>query len=151
MRKLLLAVDGSKHSDRAADLAGRLSQKFEAVVDILNVVSASGLVSPGMHPYVSGYAQLEDVGTARQALLESAGASLVTTAARRVEAAGGTVHHEEVIVGDPADEIVNLANRAHSDWIVMGRRGLGDFRGLVLGSVSHRVSQMVDKTLVTTG
>jgi len=151
MKKLLLAVDGSEHSDRAADLAGKLSKGFGAKVDVLNVVSGSGLVSPGMHPYVSGYTQLEDVGTARQALLESAGATLVTTAARRVETAGGTVHNEEVIVGDPADEIANLARRANSDCIVMGRRGLGDIRGLLLGSVSHRVSQMVDKTLITTG
>lgn len=149
MKRILLATDGSEHANRAADLAGQLSKQFEATVDVLNVVANKQLVSPGMHSYATGYVQLEDVNAARQALLESAGATVVTAAARRVESNGGQVHHEEVVVGDPAVEIVNLAKRTNCDCIVMGRRGLGDIKGLLLGSVSHKVGQLSDKTLVT--
>ena len=43
--------------------------------------------------------------------------------------------------GDPAHRIVETAGRENVELIVMGRRGLGDLKGLLLGSVSHKVAQ----------
>lgn len=43
--------------------------------------------------------------------------------------------------GDPAKEILSVASEEQADVIVMGRRGLGDLAGLLLGSVSRRVTQ----------
>ena len=71
-------------------------------------------------------------------------------AAARVRHAEGKVDGEEVVIGDPAREIVAAADRLDTDCIVMGRRGLGDVGGLRMGSVSHQVGHLTDKTLVTT-
>jgi nucleotide-binding universal stress UspA family protein len=71
-------------------------------------------------------------------------------AAARVRHAEGKVDGEEVVIGDPAREIVAAADRLDTDCIVMGRRGLGDVGGLRMGSVSHKVGHLTDKTLVTT-
>jgi nucleotide-binding universal stress UspA family protein len=44
-----------------------------------------------------------------------------------------------VVVGHPADEIVRAAAEADIDLVVVGARGLGRFKRLLLGSVSERV------------
>ena len=43
----------------------------------------------------------------------------------------------ELVEGDPADELVTLAHEAA--LLVVGTRGLGAFRGMLLGSVSSDV------------
>ena len=45
----------------------------------------------------------------------------------------------EVQVGEPAEEIVDLARLEGYDLIVMGCRGIGQMKELLIGSVSHRV------------
>jgi len=53
------------------------------------------------------------------------------------------------MVGEPAEEIVRLANEEHVDLIVMGthgRRGLGR---LVMGSVAERVVRLANCPVVT--
>ena len=44
-----------------------------------------------------------------------------------------------VVVGHPAEEIVRAAAEPGTDLVVVGARGLGRFRRLLLGSVSERV------------
>jgi nucleotide-binding universal stress UspA family protein len=46
--------------------------------------------------------------------------------------------------GDPAREILSLAREQHANLIIMGRRGLGDLAGLLLGSVSQKVTQLAE-------
>ena len=50
---------------------------------------------------------------------------------------------------DPATAILNTLKAKGADTVVMGRRGLGDAAGLLLGSVSHKVCQLSDATCVT--
>lgn len=150
MDRILLAVDGSDPSLRAADFSGELSGRSGAVVDVLYVVPDHDLAAPGLYGYVSQYPDLQEFYETRRAVLESAGARVAMDAARRVEASGGIVGDEEVRVGDPAHEIIEMTKLAKADCVVMGRRGLGDVGGLLLGSVSHKVGQLCERTLITT-
>ncbi len=150
MDRVLLATDGSESAVGAAVLSGELSRRFGAMVDIVHVVRDHDLTSPGLYDYLTEYSDLEEYYDIRRAALESAGSRVVTEAARTVEDAGGSVDHEEVVVGDPASEIVEMAKLLKSDCIVMGRRGLGGIGGIVLGSVSHKVAQLSARTLITT-
>ena len=45
----------------------------------------------------------------------------------------------EIIEGDPATAIIDVAATRKSDLIVMGSRGLGRLAGLLLGSTSQKV------------
>jgi len=47
--------------------------------------------------------------------------------------------HTELIEGDSAEAIIDVAKTRKSDVIVMGSRGLGRLAGLVLGSTSQKV------------
>ncbi len=145
MKKILLAVDGSDHSMRAARMAGELASHLDGTVDVLNVVPEAKLVAP-----IAEYAELEHVYITQRDLLKSAGSEIVARASAEVGNTGGSVGRAEVEIGSPARTIVEYADAWENDCIVMGRRGLGDIKGLLMGSVSHRVGQLSDKTLVTT-
>ena len=49
--------------------------------------------------------------------------------------------HEELLEGPAAEGLLKVAEARNADLIVMGTRGLGTLRGLLLGSVSSRVVQ----------
>jgi nucleotide-binding universal stress UspA family protein len=49
-----------------------------------------------------------------------------------------------VVRGDPAEAIIEIAERESPDLIVIGRRGLGRLNGLLVGSVSERVARHAD-------
>ena len=51
--------------------------------------------------------------------------------------------------GDPVKGILQAAEQAKANLIVMGCRGLSDLKGLLMGSVSHKVSQLAPCTCVT--
>ena len=51
--------------------------------------------------------------------------------------------------GDPALVIIKTADDIKADMIVLGSRGLSDFQGMLVGSVSHKVSHHAKCTCVT--
>ncbi len=144
---IVLAVDGSEHSDRAAAFAGQLSQWSGEVVDILHVVHEPDVIPAAV---MREYSNLEHVYVTQRDMLENVGAQIVANAAQIVRSNGGTVGHEEVEVGSAPQEISAYADRVNAHSIVLGRRGLGDVQGLFLGSVSHRVGHLSHRTLITT-
>ena len=54
-----------------------------------------------------------------------------------------------VQIGEPADKIIEYANANGIDMIVMGSRGLGPIRLLLMGSVSNKVCNLANCTCVT--
>jgi nucleotide-binding universal stress UspA family protein len=57
--------------------------------------------------------------------------------------------HGLLVEGGSARTILKLAADRKVDLIVMGRRGLGDLQGLLLGSVSHKVSNLAECACLT--
>ncbi len=148
MDRILLAVDGSEHAQRAARVAGELSKGLGASVDVINVVPERRMV-PGDAMVARG--SLEHVYVSEREILREAGQQVVGQAARIVRDEGGTVGDEAVLMGDAAHRIAEQAEASKVDCIVLGRRGLGDIGGLFMGSVSHKVANLTHTTLITTG
>ena len=149
MRRILLAIDGSEHSDRAAELAGELSAAFGARVNVMHVVPEMDVLPARLHAYTHDFTQLERAYIVRRDLLETAGKEMVSAAAEAVRQRGGEVSSEDVMFGRPDHMIASKADQADVDFIVMGRRGLGEVKTLFMGSVSTKVGQLSDRTLIT--
>ena len=58
---------------------------------------------------------------------------------KQTEADGGTVAQAHLRLGRPDEQIVALAEEIGAGLIVMGSRGLGGLRRLLMGSVSDSV------------
>jgi nucleotide-binding universal stress UspA family protein len=124
-RSILVAVDGSTHSERALEEAIDLARSQGARLTLVTVATR-----PAIWP--SGYQR-----AVADSELEEAARGVVDEAAEKVpdEIPQATV----VRLGRPAEEIVRRAKDGLHDLIVMGARGRGAATSLLLGSVSHGV------------
>jgi nucleotide-binding universal stress UspA family protein len=148
IRTILVATDGSSHADKAVSLGGELAQAHDATIILLHVISDIGSeISEGIPKHLQELADIEhlkigDILTViGEEILERARAQLREQGVEKVVTAMPS--------GSPAQAILDYA-KAHSvDLIVMGSRGLGSFEGLMLGSVSHKVSHLAPCSCLT--
>ena len=82
-------------------------------------------------------------------MIAALGDQIVSNAAKNAGKAGVTKVAQEVRLGDYANSILEVADQANADIIVMGRRGLSNLKGFVTGSVSHKVSQRAECSVLT--
>ena len=77
------------------------------------------------------------------------GERLLDSVAAQVMNHGGHEPIMDVREGHPASEILSCAQDHGVDMIVMGTRGLGGLQELLMGSVSHKVTQLATCPCVT--
>ena len=74
---------------------------------------------------------------------------LVETAELKLRELGLSDIGLSIDTGNVASKIVEFSQENDVDLIVMGRRGLGDLGGLLMGSVSHKVCHLADCACLT--
>ena len=124
LRRILCPVDFSQCSLKAAEYAFVLAQRCRAMVEIVHVWQPGGKgvdFRGPMSAYVGGEAE---VGRA----LERIRPAFSEVACR---------HH--LLVGDPADEILQLAVEHQIDLIVIGTHGRTGLSRWILGSVTETI------------
>ncbi len=129
--RILLATDGSEEAELAALRAVDLAERTDSELHVVHVgVVPSFLRSdPGTRGYDGKlYEQIEEESRER-----------LRKQSLRVKAAGGTVAGTHLRMGAVPLEIVALAEELGADLIVMGSRGLGGLRRVLMGSVSDSV------------
>lgn len=124
LKTLVVPYDGS-------DSAGRALRQAITLGATLHVINAQ--------PQVDDLAALrfrtqEEIDS----FLRERGRSTLEPAAQMLTEAG-VPHELHLVVGDPAEHIVELAQRLGADAIVMGTHGRSAIGNLVLGSVATRV------------
>ncbi len=128
MRKLLIAVDGSQHSDHAVLFAVNFVKEHGPVeIHLINVEPKPvAWQTRGMEP------------EAIRAHLAALSHQTMRSAHDILKAADITCRMHARI-GDVAEEVVAQAEKLGCDTIILGTRGLGAIAGFSLGSISRKV------------
>ena len=127
----LLATDGSEDAGRAALAAADLSKRTGSELHLVHVLPQYPQYAyPGVTPQVYSHVLEETLREARDLLDEQP---------KRIEDGGGRVAQTHTRRGSAADEILDLTEELEAGLIVVGSRGLGPVKHLILGSVSEGV------------
>ena len=150
---ILAAVDGSEHGRRAATLAGDLAGRYGARLVIVHVMTSEPM--PGELKDLAVEAAVPVLG-----LVEAPAASLLLSPAEdssmravvgervldealELARGQGAADAETLLLrGDAATVILERVAQEGAELVVMGAKGLGALKNLLLGSVSQKVSQL---------
>jgi len=141
VRCLVVGVDGSKDAAEALAFAIRLASSLEAEIVAVFAsestlhLSHAGLYGKRMTPPGSGRSRVSQVDDFVERWCQPLAES-------------GVPYRTIVEPGDPSLVIAGVAERLDADLVVVGRRGLGPIAGLVLGSVSERLSHACRRPVV---
>ena len=127
-KKVLVPVDGSDNARLACDHAIAIARSANLELVLLHCYGE-------LPATIGGDARDEIIAEA-----EAEGNALLAPFKKKCDENGVSckpvVHN-----GSASRTIVHVAQEQGCDLIVMGSRGLSDFSGMVMGSVSHRVLQ----------
>ena len=128
--KILIATDGSEHSQRAIEAAAKLARAAPRLeVVLLNVCDGPLL-----------YGDLPQFDTEAIEVAQRKQQDTVLAAAQeQAKTSGLKVAATQRVTGLAAPEIVRVATECAVDQIVMGTRGMGAVGSLFLGSVAQHV------------
>lgn len=171
--KILVPVDGSSNARKAVQIAGDLAAKYDAELILLHVLLRGHLDEGLKH-----YAEVEGIGIGagrslskavssipegrfpvsmlpgngvetEEEILNAAGELILRTASDAAKKRGAKKIRSIVEDGDAAQRILQKAKAEDAGLIVMGTRGFSDLKGIFLGSVSHKVTQIANCPVMT--
>jgi nucleotide-binding universal stress UspA family protein len=120
--KILLATDGSEDAALAARAATELSNRTASELHVVHVWHDAP--TPHFHSFVRAQLRQEAEEVLRKQL-------------ERIDQAGGTVAEAHLREGRTIDEILDLSEELEVGLLIVGSRGLGGAKRILLGSVSE--------------
>ena len=171
MKNILVATDGSRPADKAVAFAADLARRFDAELTVTHVATPERISAEDRHLIETEYAaelaqrvkgiqpgatiDVEEYAPSTS-LQEQATAVIHDLLGERLLESIETTLHEKGPIrvscvlrhGDPAREILTLADEIDADLIVLASRGLGEMQALLLGSISNKVAHMARHSVV---
>jgi nucleotide-binding universal stress UspA family protein len=173
IKTIVVPTDGSAHAKKAIDLAADIAGKYGARMVFLHVLlrhtsesdietlceenAMSDALAKKFEDLRERYTEMAAVTYDPGALfiivpddiLKEVGDLVLENARLRAESKGVKDITTHIVDGSPAEKIIAAAEEENADMIVMGSRGLGKMAGVVMGSVSQKVSHLSGCTCVT--
>ncbi len=122
--KILLATDGSEDAVQATEAVADLASKSGSELHVVHVWH--DVPSPYAHAFV-------------RRELRSQGREILDEQVRKIEEAGCTVTRAHLRGGRTSDEVIKLSNELEVGLLVVGSRGLGPVRRILMGSHSEEI------------
>ena len=135
IKKILVATDASAASNRAVSMAAYMAACHEAELLILHVIRDMQLPT-----LMKKGPELEDFANAREDIMRQVAESILLEAEVRAKKDGANKIQTAIGSGDPASSVIGFAKRRNIDMIVIGTRGLGKIKGVLMGSVSRKIA-----------
>ena len=132
--KILLAVDGSPMSTRAARHAAKL---------LAQLAAPSQLILFNADPPMMQAVAIK-IGLEAAKRIHAENSQHAIRGARAALRRARVEFSERLVVGEPADAIIKAAKAERCDLIVMGTHGQGALQRLLLGSVASKVIAQTD-------
>ena len=123
---ILVAVDNSDYSRKALEKAIELSKLMDTKILLVHCHRR--------FPTILGEPYLQNAITA---IIDEA--NKIVEPYRKILRESGREFSERLLEGPVGNVIPDVARREKCEMIIMGSRGLSDFEGLFIGSVTHRV------------
>lgn len=126
MKKILIAHDGSKSSEKALKKAFQISETFRSSLTVLSVIPELYLT------------ELMEMDRAR--ILDTM-AKETREMMEKIKAKSKHLKSLKTVIrqGDPADEILKTAEKIKADVIITGSHGRHGAQRFLLGSVSSKI------------
>jgi nucleotide-binding universal stress UspA family protein len=137
IKRIVLALDGSPEADHALPVAQELALALGAAVTIVHVREMM------LAPVVGGVPRRIDESEVEAAVR----ADLASLLAAGVDAELRII--ASTYAGGPAHEIADVAKEVDAGMIVAGARGFGMIKGLLVGSVAHRLPYIATCPVLT--
>ncbi len=127
--RILVPFDGSESSLKACEMAAFLAKKMGSEIKVLHVIPTLSIYTA---PLAEDYYKIQE----KEAVdVVHIGIALIQKTGAKAQAEIVRAHWSLV------ETIVNYSTEWKSDVIIMGARGLGGFKQLLIGSVSSGVVQ----------
>lgn len=134
---IMIAVDGSDESLEAVRQAlALMGRGLRAEIALVNVQEAASLLELATR----------DSDAIAAAAVE-AGEHLMAQGAALLDAAG-VGYSMEVILGEPATALVDMAEQINADVLILGARGMGAVESALVGSVSKAIISRCSKPVM---
>ncbi|WP_454621611.1 universal stress protein [Bradyrhizobium cenepequi] len=134
MKLIISATDGSEGAERAIAVAADFAKSFDAKLLIVHV-SEDGLSSKQLM-------LLDQLRITEGDALDEISRRLLSKAREIARQRGAANIRTMSGGGDPAKVLIDIIEHDHADAIVVGRRGRGQLQGLLLGSVSQKLTSL---------
>lgn len=138
MKKILVPVDGSKTSQKAAERAVLLAKHFDSEINFITVVK-----KPNDDKYsifglnVENAFKINQKEMLKQLIYQET--KMLNIIIRNIDCEGLKVNKEILTGKSVYEEIIKTAKEGNYDLIVMGKRGLSAMDRFFIGSVTQRV------------
>ena len=134
MKLIISATDGSEGAERAIAAAADFAKSFDAKLLIVHV-SEDGLSSKQLM-------LLDQLRITEGDALDEISRRLLSRGREIARQRGAADIRTMSGGGDPAKVLIDIIEHDHADAIVVGRRGRGQLQGLLLGSVSQKLTSL---------